>query len=159
MSKWINYCMDSKYCESPFLNPPKPMGGKGNFRRMDKDIYLGGGKFKSGWENHFITMPQQEFGSAIHSPKVGQFGRGVSFIGQMPFNTHSLSGMRQDYSGRGIQDYVDSKIHELRDWESEHGGNLALSNSQGRFGYGMPLQPPKSRYNSTRLAKNRVFFD
>jgi hypothetical protein len=157
MSKWINYCMDSKYCESPFLNPPKPMGGKGNFRRMDKDVYLGGGKFRSGWENHFITMPQHEFGSGIKSPKVGQFGRGMTFIGQAPFNTHSLSGMRQDYSGGSWLD--NQKAQFESSWKRLHGGNLALSNSQGRFGYGMPLQPPKSRYNSTRLAKDRVFFD
>jgi hypothetical protein len=144
MSKWIDYKMDSRYCESPFLNPPKPMGGKGNFRKMDKDIYLGGGKFRSGWENQFITMPQHEFGSGIKSPKIGQFGMGLSYIGQAPFNTRSLAGMRQDYGGA-----------------SSH---LALSNNQARFGYGlhnsdMPLQPPKSRYNSTRIAKDRLFFD
>jgi hypothetical protein len=164
MSKWIDYKMDSRYCESPFLNPPKPMGGKGNFRKMDKDIYLGGGKFKSNWENQFITMPQHEFGSGIKSPKIGQFGMGLSYIGQAPFNTRSLAGMRQDYGGS----WLDNQIAQYKSsFNRLHGGassHLALSNSQNRFGYGlhnsdMPLQPPKSRYNSTRIAKDRLFFD
>jgi len=145
---FMKYTMDSRNTENCFLNPPKQMGGKGNFRKMDKNVYLGGGQFKtrSNWENQFITMPQREFGYGISSPKVGQYGMGTSYIGNVPFNTHSISGMKQDY---GML-------------QNKGGANLALSNSQGRFGYGMngmPLQPPKSRYNSSRLASERVFFD
>jgi hypothetical protein len=86
MSRWINYKMDSKFQEYPFLTP-KLIGGKGGIRQGDKNVYLGG-----------------------------------SYIGQAPFNTHAI--------GRGI---------------------MPISYS--------PLQPPKSRYNSSRLAKDGVFFN
>ena len=42
--KWIDYTMDSKYHEQPFIKSPK-VGGKGFFKPRDKFVYLGGNLF------------------------------------------------------------------------------------------------------------------
>lgn len=75
MSKWINYKMDSKFHEQPFLVPSK-LGGKGTLAKTTSYMpMLGGGsqfRLRSGFEGSPFVLPLLPKQSSFNSSRIAK---------------------------------------------------------------------------------------